>query len=172
MKDVVGYEGKYAIDEEGNVWSLNHRRTQQKKKMVLYTRPDGYKSVGLRKNRKKKTHNVHRLMAQVYLSDYSEELQVDHIDRDKGNNSISNLRMVTPSENQWNRKDKGYSFVKDMNKWQAYISKDRKIHKLGLHTCPVMARVAYLFAKKELHVISSHSTYDPADRSLSHKNGE
>jgi len=167
MKDVVGYEGKYAIDEEGNVFNA---RTHKKIKHT--NRPNGYKAVSLSDKGKRRFHYVHRLLAQAYLSNFSEELQVDHIDRDRSNNKLSNLRMVTNQENDFNRTAKGYRWHKGASKWVAYIRKDGKQHYLGLHTCPVMARVSYLFAKKELHVISSHSTYDPVDRSLAHKNGE
>jgi hypothetical protein len=151
MKDVVGYEGLYAIDEEGNVFSL---RTH--KKMKHSDNGKGYKQVTLFKNKKRKYPYVHRLMAEAYLPNFSEELQVDHIDRDKGNNSISNLRMVTNQENQWNTNAKGYSWDKQKGKWHSYISVDGKRTHLGLHTCPVLARVAYLSAKRSLHTL----TYD------------
>jgi hypothetical protein len=165
MKDVVGYEGLYAIDEEGNVFSL---RTH--KKMKAYKLKNrGYMLIGLSKNKKNKKHLVHRLMAETYLPEFSPELQVDHIDRDRTNNSIDNLRMVTAEQNAYNRGNvKGYYWQKKASKWMAYIDADKKRTYLGLHTCPLLARVAYLSAKRSLHTF----TYDPADRSLSHKNGE
>ena len=157
MKDVVGYEGLYAIDEEGNVWSLNYRRTGKKKILKQSTiKNSGYKQVCLRKNGKQKVHNVHRLMALTYLSNFSEELDVDHIDRDKGNNSLSNLRMATRSENCFNTNARGYYWNKVSSSWQAYINVDGKRTHLGMFTCPVLARVAYLSAKSSLHTF----TYD------------
>jgi hypothetical protein len=165
MKAIKGYEGLYAIDEEGNVFSL---RTQQKKKMKPTDNGKGYMRVGLRKNNKTKKHFVHRLMAEAYLSNFSEELNVDHIDRDKGNNSLSNLRMVTTQENSFNTNAKGYHWHKHRGKWLAQIMKDNKPHHLGYFTCPLLARVAYLSAKRSLHTFSQ----DAVASSVAHKNGE
>jgi len=45
---------------------------------------------------------VHRLVAKAFLQNYTEDLQVDHKDNDKTNNNLSNLRMVTNSDNSRN----------------------------------------------------------------------
>lgn len=42
---------------------------------------------------------VHRLVAELFLPEWDSELQVNHIDGDKWNNHVSNLEMVTPSQN-------------------------------------------------------------------------
>lgn len=42
---------------------------------------------------------VHRLVAMFYLEDYSESLQVNHINGIKTDNNYSNLEMVTNKEN-------------------------------------------------------------------------
>jgi hypothetical protein len=112
----------------------------------------GYLAVGLTDPTGKRiTKKVHRLIAQAYLSDYSEDLQVDHIDRCRTNNNISNLRMVTNSENQQNTSAKGCSFDKDKNKWKAYIGLNKKLTNLGYHDTEDEARQAYLDAKKLYH---------------------
>ena len=100
---------------------------------------------------KPKLKYVHRLLAQAYFSDYSEDLEVDHIDRNKTNNDISNLRMVTKSENQQNRNAKGYCFNKRENKWQAQIRLNYKLKYLGYFDTESEARQAYLDAKKIYH---------------------
>ena len=53
----------------------------------------------------RKPFRLHRIVAMFYLENYSEELQVNHIDGNKTNNHIDNLEMVTNSQNvyhAWN----------------------------------------------------------------------
>jgi hypothetical protein len=97
---------------------------------------------------------VHRLIAQAYLPEYSEDLQIDHIDRCRTNNNILNLRMVTRSENLHNTDAKGYCFNKSKNKWQAQICINYKLKNLGYFDTEDEARQAYLDAKKLYHPTS------------------
>lgn len=60
----------------------------------------GYYFVQLVKDKKKYMKYVHRLVAETYLKDQKE--QVDHINGDKLDNNISNLRWVTAKENYYN----------------------------------------------------------------------
>ena len=52
--------------------------------------------------------------------------QIDHIDNNKLNNNIENLRVATQQQNMWNKNCKGYSFDKKNNKWRVRISVDGK----------------------------------------------
>lgn len=151
MRDVVGYNGEYSVDEAGNVFSLKFGKCR-KLKAILNS--GGYYIVNLWKNEKKKTHYVHRLIAQAFLEDYSEDLQVDHIDGCRNNNQISNLRMVTCQKNQWNHtKAKGYCWHKNKGKWYARIALNSKNKNLGFFDTEQEARDAYLEAKKIYHII-------------------
>jgi hypothetical protein len=75
-----------------------------------------------------KSYKIHRIIAMVYLGlDITDKKrQVDHIDRCKTNNNVSNLRLVTNSQNQWNKGAKGYSWRKDCNRWVVEIMVNRK----------------------------------------------
>ena len=55
----------------------------------------GYMQVGY----KDKIYKVHRLVAETWLDNPEKKPQVDHIDNNKSNNTLANLRWVTPSEN-------------------------------------------------------------------------
>lgn len=50
-----------------------------------------------------------------------DNLQTDHIDRNKLNNQKSNLHSVTQTINNYNIGAKGYGFHKASQKWRAYI---------------------------------------------------
>ena len=68
---------------------------------------DGYHQVQIRKRPSgvNKYLRVHRLVAEVFLENPLDLPQVDHIDRDVSNNHVSNLRWVTSSTNNSNRRD-------------------------------------------------------------------
>lgn len=61
----------------------------------------GYYRVGINR----KTYTVHRLVAETFLDNPNELKFVDHKDRDKSNNELSNLRWVTAQENLYNRRN-------------------------------------------------------------------
>ncbi len=84
---------------------------------------------------------------------------IDHIDGNKSNNKIANLREATRSENLYNRgnrKDntsgyKGVCFDKRSGKYRAYININGKQKSLGYHYTAEKASEAYKLAAKELH---------------------
>ena len=63
MKDIERYEGRYAITEDGQVWSYYS-------KSFIYQRTNnkGYKLVRLKKNGQQKLYSVHQLVAKGFYS--------------------------------------------------------------------------------------------------------
>ena len=59
----------------------------------------GYYHIGFNK----KTYAVHRLVAETFIENSKNLHDIDHIDRDKSNNTIENLRWVTRQQNLYNR---------------------------------------------------------------------
>ena len=110
----------------------------------------GYLSVVLQEPGKKKTCDVHRLIAQAYLTNFSENLIVDHIDRNKLNNNINNLRMITFAENLQNVERPDVRLTKH-GRYQARITINyNRIH-LGYFATENEAIEAYYAAKKIHH---------------------
>ena len=87
------------------------------------------------------------------IFDNSKDNYIDHINRDPGNNSTENLRIVTQQQNQFNRNGKGYSWDVNRNKWAARIRLNGKNIHLGRFDKEEDARAAYLEAKGRLHII-------------------
>tara|TARA_R110000868_G_scaffold258046_2_gene515291 strand:- start:431 stop:886 length:456 start_codon:yes stop_codon:yes gene_type:complete len=54
----------------------------------------------------RKTLAIHRLVACAFIENEKNYLQVDHIDRNKTNNNVENLRWVTQQYNMWNKMHK------------------------------------------------------------------
>lgn len=80
---------------------------------------------------------------------------VDHINGDHTDNRLENLRVATPSQNQWNRKisknnksgHKGITWDKVNNKWRASLSTKDKFYSIGRFTKledAVKARADYI----------------------------
>jgi hypothetical protein len=79
--------------------------------------------------------------------------RLDHINQNILDNRISNLRIVTHQQNQFNTKAKGYSWDKNRNKWVSLIMLNKKSIHLGRFDTEQEARDAYLEAKKKYHII-------------------
>lgn len=86
---------------------------------------------------------------------------VDHIDGDKLNNQLSNLRLCTIAGNSQNRpkpitrkstsKYKGVSYVSRVGIWQAAICCKRKKYHIGTFKKEIDAAIAYNVYAKRLH---------------------
>jgi hypothetical protein len=99
----------------------------------------GYLTVSLSKGNKGKMYNIHRLIALAFIDNPENKRCVDHIDNNKVNINISNLRWCTNSENSRNiglckrstSGVKGVRFEKRRNKWYARIVIDGIVIHLG-----------------------------------------
>ena len=96
--EIKDYEN-YLIYPDGRVWSKKGKG----KFMKSQDNGNGYFWVCLSKNNKVKYHYIHRLLAIHYIPNPDNKLQVDHINRNRADNRIENLRWVSWSENQQNK---------------------------------------------------------------------
>jgi hypothetical protein len=119
----------------------------------------GYGWVNLcREGTKPRAWCVHRLVAIAFIPNPDNKPFVDHIDRDKRNNHVSNLRWATKQENGMNmgkRSDntsgyKGVTFDKSCGKWRSQIQKDGKRFRLGRFKSLEDAAAAYDQAAAEM----------------------
>ena len=139
--DLPGYENLYQVSNYGNVKSLNYRGNNKVDLLKPGINSKGYKCVVLTKNKIFKTYTVHSLVAICFLNHKPNkfEIVVDHIDGNKTNNNLSNLQLISMSQNTKKKINKsikysmhkGVSWNKNSKKWRAYIFIDKKEKHLG-----------------------------------------
>ena len=108
-RDIEGMEGMYQISNMGNVRGLN-------RKAYVHENANGYVQAVLRvPGKPDQFAYVHRLVAAAFIPcDDPEKIEVHHIDRDKHNNCVDNLRWVTLRENRgdaWKDRSVPHSFT-------------------------------------------------------------
>ncbi|TDR82188.1 HNH endonuclease signature motif containing protein [Paludibacterium purpuratum] len=116
----------------------------------------GYLSICIHR----KIYKAHRL-AWLYVYGVWPSGQVDHIDNNKSNNAIANLRDVDQALNQRNRriaKNDSETGVLGVSRWpdgrpgfKAQITVDGRCRYIGTFETMESAHEAYLLAKKNLH---------------------
>lgn len=93
-KLIDGFGGTYSVNNYGEV-----RNNKTGKLMKPRKNETGYLRINLTKNGKPKCMRVHRLVAQAFIPNPENKLQVNHIDFNRENNCVSNLEWVTNQEN-------------------------------------------------------------------------
>lgn len=109
----------------------------------------------------KRQHRAHRL-AWLYVYGSFPAAQIDHINGDRGDNRIANLRPATNAENNRNvgaRANntsgfKGVSFFKKTGRWKAQATINGKNKHIGYYASPEEASAAY-----EAYVKPHHGEY-------------
>ncbi len=89
IKDYENYE----------VSSLGQVRNKKTNRILKTGSKGGYLSVGLTNEIKKKSFAVHRLVALAFIENPENKAQVNHKDKVRSNNTVSNLEWVSPLEN-------------------------------------------------------------------------
>jgi hypothetical protein len=91
---------EYEIDTNGNVYRVAaNTGTRPGRKLKATPMSHGYMRVSLSRNAKARQFTVHRLVAKTFLGPVPDGLDVCHIDGDRGNNALTNLRIDTRAGN-------------------------------------------------------------------------
>lgn len=146
LKKVLDYDPNTGIFR----WKIKNTRTYIG--MVAgFKNDNGYISIGV----KRKWRGAHRL-AWLYVHGYMPESDIDHINRDRTDNRISNLREASRSCNVRNSDVsitnksgiKGVFWNKRLESWQVYIGIHGEIHYLGVHKDKIEA-VCHRYAAEQ-----------------------
>ena len=155
FKKIPDYDDYY-VSNYGNVKSTKGVKERIRKPSLVGR---GYLSVVLFKDGKIKQMTIHKLVAMAFLGyvpDGTNKEVVDHIDNNKLNNCLNNLRLVTNRFNLSRRKGgtskyTGVYWNKPTKKWLAQIQINGKRKHLGLFKDE---HQAYLSYQKELKLIT------------------
>jgi hypothetical protein len=141
--------------EDGTlVWRVD--KGSAKKGMVAGSiRDSGYYRMQINR----KGYQLHRIIFLYHHGHLTDGLYIDHIDGNKTNNRIENLREVTQSQNRHNSKIsvtntsgiKGISFHKKRKKWHACIMLEYKSIFLGEYKSLEEAEAVVKEAREKYH---------------------
>lgn len=109
-REIKGYEGLYAVSEQGNVWCHKKNVAVGKNggvvergghvlKTMSNSKRTKHQRVILTKDGKRSQHQVHRLVAQAFIPNPQNLPLVNHKDCDPTHNHADNLEWCTAQQN-------------------------------------------------------------------------
>jgi hypothetical protein len=158
-KEVPGYEGIYEVSDAGDIRSIKGFGYKDRK---ISKHRNGYLQIMLHRNKVSINHMVHRLVMSAFVG--PSELAVDHINGEKTDNRLSNLRYCTDRQNQ-NFGNKSFKVAKSSKyigvtwnetsrKWQASININGRRQHLGVFDDEHEASECYQDALKDFYMIN------------------
>lgn len=137
-KKIPTYDGRYLINKNGVVKSLISNKILEESISKKY---DTYKSVKLiDKTGKRKGHLIHRLLYLTFVGKIRKNMIIDHINRNKQDNNLNNLRMITQSENVKNCErvfskdiliETNNNFINISNKYKSFDFSNYEVNNIG-----------------------------------------
>ncbi len=104
-----------------HIWQIKRKNIDLRPKILKAgINTNGYKIVVLCKNKDKKTHTVHKLILTTFVGEKPKNMECRHLDGNKLNNELINLRWGTRHEN-----------AKDKFKHNTFKSPFKNNHKLN-----------------------------------------
>lgn len=167
LKSLLSYDDKtgaltWAVRDDAQFKSPKKRESWNSRyagKVAGAVQSDGYlhlKVLGI-------THRSHRIAWAIFYGEWPSD-QIDHINGDKTDNRILNLRNVTHAQNGRNQKLRstnttgahGIYWDKTKRKWRAQINRDGKTTHVGLFDCLDTATAARKKAEADLGYHENH----------------
>lgn len=94
-RPVIGYETLYAVSNDGRVRGLLYRNGWEPHELRAHKNERwGYWQVILYKDRRRRMHYVHHLVATAFIGPVPPDHEINHRDLDKDNNTVQNLEFI------------------------------------------------------------------------------
>jgi hypothetical protein len=122
-KDIEGFPG-YQVSSLGRVKGVFDKILKPQKHR------NGYCMISLFKETHRRNLTIHRLVGQAFLPPTIDRFEIDHINRDKKDNRVENLRWATRSENNINKSYTSESGIRNIRQ-RTDSSWEVKIHRGG-----------------------------------------
>lgn len=154
IKDIQGYESRYAVTTDGRIWSYpkSYGHYTSKGNFLKTKLVHGYEYVILTTYpRQQKTHKVHRLVAQAYISNPRGFKEVNHINGIKDDNRVKNLEWST---RQHNAKHAGILGLMRNGEehHNAKLSKEQVLNIRELYQLHTQAQLAKMFGVSQTQI--------------------
>ena len=149
----------YTYDSKtGDLYWKNPPANKVKPGSKVYIKKKQYCILEIQRDFKRQSYLLHRIVWKMYYGEDLGQREIDHIDGNKHNNAISNLRIATRSQNAHNRPyAKGFrrnSAYKNKpcssGQWEVHITIDGKRTYIGTEPCPLLARLKYCDLKRQI----------------------
>ena len=139
----------YKVSDLGNVFSVRNSI------ILKLDNRGGYKRIKINIGNGIKKYGVHQLVAMAFLGhrpDGTNKVVVDHINNNKLDNRLENLRLISNRQNLSRRggASKYVGVSKFRNKWMSTIRVNGKLEYLGLYQTEENAHRAYIKRLNEI----------------------
>lgn len=157
-KELLRLRYDYSEEKGGLINKIEFNWKNKVGERIGYIHSRGYVHVNI----KGMVYKEHILVWNYFNGDVPNDMQIDHIDGNRSNNRIENLRICSSFDNQHNRKKNknntsGYKGVtKVKNRWTAEIMCNSTKHRLGIFDTKELAAIAWNEASIKLHGVFAH----------------
>lgn len=170
-KPIPGFEGYYEVSDHGRIKSLPRRLrgrgTNKRITRIKILRPrvngSGYLTFMPCINYATKSITIHSVVMLAFIGPRPDGMQIDHVDYNKKNNCLSNLRYCTPRQNmesvfknklrsKVHSKYMGVCWHKMHKRWISSICINGKLNFLGYFNDEYQAHLAYQNALNKIKI--------------------
>jgi len=146
---IKSYE-TYGINKNGDIIDFRTGKLKEQ-----FCNPYGYKLVSIQNPQGYKNLMVHRLVGLTFIENPNNYKEIDHIDRDKNNNSVDNLRWANDVMQNNNRKSWS-------NTGEKYITYDEAGSKKNPYSCWVFQIRSEIYGRHKKRFKTSEYTIEDA----------